>query len=157
MGVQSTTNTLRGCGGTCDEWLRPFANSSTLEQCNLLDPLSENDLYALHYVYRSRINSALAEFVTQYNNLWGQPTIVHQFSSSVKKQYHTQVTRVQGASCLEKYWTITLVWKRMVLQSFLQVDGGAVAVSQSQQYNIATAVDLMQDDSHGVSLYLAAQ
>ena len=49
--------------------VRPFANLFYyLEQCNLLDLLSEIDLYALHYVYCSRINSALAEFVIQYNH-----------------------------------------------------------------------------------------
>ena len=44
------------------------------------------------------------------------------------------------------------------------MDGGAVAVtppvvhlSQSQQDDLATAVDSVQDDSHRVSLYLAAQ
>ena len=44
------------------------------------------------------------------------------------------------------------------------MDGGAVAVtppavhlSQSQQDDLATAVDSVQDDGHGVSLYLAAQ
>lgn len=44
-----------------------------------------------------------------------------------------------------------------MVQSFLQMDGGAVAVSQSQQDDIATAVDSVQDDGHGVSLHLAAQ
>ena len=49
--------------------MRLFANLFYyFEQCNLLDPLSEIDLYALHYVYCSRINSAFAEFVTQYNH-----------------------------------------------------------------------------------------
>ena len=45
--------------------VRLFANLFYyIEQCNLLDSLSEIDLYALHYVYCSRINSALVEFVT---------------------------------------------------------------------------------------------
>ena len=49
--------------------VRPFANLFYyLEQCDLLDPLNEVDLYALHYVYHRRINSALAEFVMQYNH-----------------------------------------------------------------------------------------
>ena len=49
--------------------VRPFANLFYyLEQCDLLDHLSEIDLYALHCVYCSRINDVLAEFVTQYNH-----------------------------------------------------------------------------------------
>ena len=39
-----------------------------LEDSQVLDPLSEADLYALHYVYITRINNALQEFVMQYNN-----------------------------------------------------------------------------------------
>ena len=64
----------------------------------------------------------------------------------MKEQDHTQVTRVQGASCLEKYWTITSVEEDG--PPFLQMDGGAVAVCPSQQDDIATAVDSVQDDGH---------
>ena len=39
-----------------------------LEQYGLLDPLNENDVCALHYVYMPRINRALAEFQRQHNN-----------------------------------------------------------------------------------------
>ena len=41
-----------------------------LEDCQILDPLSEIDLYALHYdiMYIKKINDALDEFVVQYNH-----------------------------------------------------------------------------------------
>ena len=39
-----------------------------LEQYGLLDPLNENDLYALHYIYIPRINRALMEFQRQHNH-----------------------------------------------------------------------------------------
>ena len=39
-----------------------------MERDGLLDPLSDVHLYALHFVYISRINRALKEFVSQWNN-----------------------------------------------------------------------------------------
>ena len=39
-----------------------------LEQNNMLDPLSETDLYALHYVYLPRINKALHIFAEGWNS-----------------------------------------------------------------------------------------
>lgn len=39
-----------------------------LEECGKLDPLSENDLYSLHYVYIPRINRALESFKSGWNN-----------------------------------------------------------------------------------------
>ena len=39
-----------------------------LENNGLLDPLSEINLYALHYVYGPRINRTLQEFVLEWNN-----------------------------------------------------------------------------------------
>ena len=39
-----------------------------MEDCQILDPPSEIDLYALHYVYVKRINDTLDEFVSQYNH-----------------------------------------------------------------------------------------
>ena len=58
--------------------VRPLANLFYyLEQCNLLDPLSEIDLNC------SRINSALAEFVRQYNH---HPMRTAHDSTLVKEQ-----------------------------------------------------------------------
>ena len=39
-----------------------------LEQQDLLDPLDEQQLYALHYVFIPRINNALKEFCSAWNN-----------------------------------------------------------------------------------------
>ena len=39
-----------------------------LEECGLLNPEIENDLYALHYVYIPRVNRALEEFRQQHNS-----------------------------------------------------------------------------------------
>ena len=39
-----------------------------LEECGELDPLSENDLYCLHFVYKPRINKALEAFMYGWNN-----------------------------------------------------------------------------------------
>ncbi len=39
-----------------------------LEQCQLLDPLNEIHVYALHYVYCPRINRSLAELMDSWNN-----------------------------------------------------------------------------------------
>ena len=39
-----------------------------LEECGLLNPENENDLYALHYVYIPRVNRALEEFRQQHNS-----------------------------------------------------------------------------------------
>lgn len=39
-----------------------------MEQTDLLDPLNEMHLYALHYVYIPRINKALFEFMQGWNN-----------------------------------------------------------------------------------------
>ena len=42
--------------------------SNYLERYNLLDPLNEYDLHALHFVYIPRINKVLEEFQRQHNN-----------------------------------------------------------------------------------------
>ena len=39
-----------------------------MEQTDLLDPLNEQHLYTLHYVFIPRINRALAEFVKALNH-----------------------------------------------------------------------------------------
>ena len=39
-----------------------------MERDGLLDPLNDTHLFALHYVYIPRINRALTEFVSQWNN-----------------------------------------------------------------------------------------
>ena len=39
-----------------------------LEETNTLDPLSDIDLYALHYIYVPRINQQLRHFQTAWNN-----------------------------------------------------------------------------------------
>jgi hypothetical protein len=39
-----------------------------LESLELLDPLNEIHLFALHYVFKPRINRALTLFATQWNN-----------------------------------------------------------------------------------------
>ena len=38
-----------------------------MEQCGLLDPDCEKDLFAVHYVFLPRINSQLAQFVSAWN------------------------------------------------------------------------------------------
>lgn len=40
-----------------------------LEDVSKLDPLSDLDLYCLHYVYNPKINSALTAFRSGWNNL----------------------------------------------------------------------------------------
>lgn len=39
-----------------------------LEECNLLDPLNDRHIYALHYVYMPRVNKALNSFKEAWNN-----------------------------------------------------------------------------------------
>ena len=39
-----------------------------MEQTDILDPLNEEHLYALHYVYIPRINRALSEFTRGWNH-----------------------------------------------------------------------------------------
>ncbi|XP_071855243.1 uncharacterized protein [Apostichopus japonicus] len=40
----------------------------SLEENGLLDPLDEDDMFSLHFVYLQVINESLREFVLQYNN-----------------------------------------------------------------------------------------
>ncbi len=39
-----------------------------MEQIDILDPLNEEHLYALHFVFIPRINRALSEFTNGWNN-----------------------------------------------------------------------------------------
>ena len=49
--------------------VQPFANLFYyLEECRLLDPINDAQLFALHYIYQPRINLALREFRLQYNH-----------------------------------------------------------------------------------------
>ena len=49
--------------------VRPFANLFYyMEECSLLDTMSDTHLFALHYIYQPRINLSLQEFRLQYNH-----------------------------------------------------------------------------------------
>ena len=39
-----------------------------LEECNLLNPLNDRHIFALHYVYLPRINNALKSFKEAWDN-----------------------------------------------------------------------------------------
>ena len=149
--------------------VRPFANLFYyLEQCDVLDPLSEIDLYALHYVYCTRINSALAEFVIQYNHhpmrtAHNRSPIQLFCEGAVTYSTYTGARSVLLGEVPDGNFGVDDDGPPIV-PTESDMDSGAVVVtppavylSQAQHDDLASAVDSVQDDGHAVSLYLAAQ
>lgn len=147
--------------------VRPFANLFYyLEQCDLLDPLSEIDLYALHCVYCSRINDALAEFVTQYNHhpmrtAHNRSPIQLFCEGAVTHSNYTGARSVLLGEVPDDNYGVDEGGPPVVPTD---MDSGAVVVtppavrlSQAQLDDLVSAIDSVRDDGHGVSLYLAAQ
>ena len=146
--------------------VRPFSNIFYhLEDCQVLDPLSETDLYALHYVYIKRINKALEEFVLQYNN---HPMRTAHNHSPLQVFYEGVLSH---STCTGAHSIIagdipdsTYGIDDEVPGSIDSEDDSVVVVppsvniSPEQLEQLEWAIDPIQDDNqHGMALYIAAR
>ena len=64
-----------------------------LEHCGLLDPVNENHLFALHYIFLPRINKSLDAF----RNGWNQHGIRTEGNHSPLQLYHAETLRLQNS------------------------------------------------------------
>ena len=64
-----------------------------LEHCGLLDPVSDNNLFALHYVFLPRINRSLDAF----RDGWNQHGIRTEGNHSPLQLYHAGTLRLQNS------------------------------------------------------------
>ena len=70
QGRLSTINALSACGGICFLALHHsfIAFFYFLEEAGVHDPLSEVDIYALHYINIPRVNQQIIFFQNAWNN-----------------------------------------------------------------------------------------
>ena len=128
------------------------------EQNQLLDPVNEHHLFALHYVYLPRINRALNEMSGSGNNhprqLWhsGSRAAANSNFLAVESVFDEQQMNIfvnwDGDGPLVEYDT----------DNDVQVPEVSFTVTAEQRQRLQECITdpLLDDGNHGVNLYIAA-
>ena len=136
-----------------------------LEQNQLLDPVNEHHLFALHYVYLPRINRALNEMSGSWNPMNTQG------NRSPRQLWHSGLC----AAANSNYLAVESVFDEQQMNIFGTWDGDApsveydtdndvqvpevsfmVTAEQRQRLQECITDPLLDDGNHGVNLYIAA-
>ncbi len=130
-----------------------------LEQINLLDPLNEYHLFALHYVYLPRINHSLDEFREGWNN----HSVRTEHSSTPLQLYSAGMLRLRysrsGLTAMDFFDSID--WDYGIEEEGLMGSDGQVQVpelhihlSEAEQTQLQSMVNPRQDsENYGIELY----
>lgn len=146
--------------------VRPFCNLFLyLEDCQILDPLSEIDLYALHCVYIKRINDALDEFVSQYNHhpmrtVNNRSPLQMFFEGVLTHSSHTGAQSIIAGDVPDSTYGIDDEVPASVNNDddSVIVTPPSVTISSEQLEELESVIDPTQDDGqHGITLYIAAR
>ena len=87
-----------------------------LEGCGKLDPLSESDLFSLHYVYLPRISNALDMFRCGWNN----HAITTEHCKTPLQLFTTGTIHVVHKYCSKPVWTVMCLSKIQVVCQYLK-------------------------------------
>lgn len=135
-----------------------------LEQCNLLNPDSEHDLFMLHYVFLPRINRSVCELV----NVWNNHPLSTAGNRSPLQLWHSGINAVANSD----YRTVDGVFAAQDWSEY-RIGGGPPASCdtdndvQVPQVNFEPSPEefrelqdhinpLSDDGNHGINLYVAA-
>lgn len=136
-----------------------------LESVDLLDPLNELHLFALHYVFKPRINQALVLFVTQWNNhplstghnmtpyqLWVEG--FYKFANA----NHETLREVADPTTLHiDTYGLDDDGPLPLIQTVnhVEIPESSLVLTQDQVTLISTSVNPLEEDSeHGIQLYV---
>ena len=137
-----------------------------LEDNHLLDPCSEEDIFALHYIYLPRINRAIDQFVLQWNNhalsteagytplqKWTEG-----FYRFAESNFMT-VREVMNPADIDNYYGVDDDGPLPELQTYNHVEVPRCAIElTAQEQTIMDAVDSLVDDSeYGINSYETAK
>ena len=145
--------------------VRPFSNLFLyLEDCQILDPLSEIDLYALHYVYIKRINSALDEFASQYNHhpmrtVHNRSPLQMFFEGVFTHSSCTGAQSIIAGDVPDSNYGVDDEGPTSVDDDdSVIVMPPSVTISSEQLEELESLIDPTEDDGqHGITMYIAAR
>ena len=136
-----------------------------LEGNNLLDPLDEEHIFALHYIYLPRINQSIKQFSQQWNahpirtesnlsphQLWTQGC--YQFAASQNTAVHDLVSG-DGDGVLNSYGIDNEgPFSDLQTNNNVQVPQVAVTLSNEQWELLSTIDPLAEDNNYGIDNYI---
>ena len=128
-----------------------------LEERMLLDPLDEQHLFALHFVYLPRINASLSEFREQWNH-HGLRTSGHQSPLTI---WQTSIIRTPDDSPLVNFEDYGIdndgPVSDVVSDNNVIVPSSSVELTEEQLNYLSGNVDPLGDDgNHGINNFLNA-
>ena len=128
-----------------------------LEDRMLLDPLNEQHLFALHYVFLPRINASLSEFRLQWNH-HGLRTSRHQSPLAL---WQTSIIRTADDSPLVNFQDYGIDYDGpvpdVVTNNNVIVPNSTVELTEEQLHYLSSNVNPVSDDgNHGINNFLNA-
>ena len=128
-----------------------------LEDRMLLDPLNEQHLFALHYVFLPRINASLSEFRLQWNH-HGLRTSRHQSPLAL---WQTNIIRTADDSPLVNFQDYGIDYDGpvpdVVTNNNVIVPNSTVELTEEQLHYLSSNVNPVSDDgNHGINNFLNA-
>lgn len=135
-----------------------------LEQCNLLNPNSEHNLFMLHYVFLPRINRSLCELV----NVWNNHPLSTVGNRSPLQLWHSGINAVTNSDyCAVDGVFATQDWNEYGIgggpqpscdaDNYIQVPEVNFAPDPEQFQQLQDHINPLSDDgNHGINLYVAA-
>ncbi|XP_028414231.1 uncharacterized protein LOC114537289 [Dendronephthya gigantea] len=136
-----------------------------LEQCNLLKPDSEHDLFMLHYVFLPRINRSLRELV----NVWNNHPLSTAGNRSPLQLWHSGINAVTNSDyrAVDSIFAAQEDWNDYGIGGGPPVGGDTDNYVEVPEVNFEPTqehfqelqdrvIPLSDDGNHGINLYLAA-
>jgi hypothetical protein len=135
-----------------------------LEQCGLLNPLDEFDLFALHYIFLPRINLSLQEMIGSWNNhpmgTANNRSLLQQWYSGLRSVIQSDSSAIQSLTQDNINWNAYGIDQDNIQNIDIDTDNDVVVpamvtqLSDEQAHELQQQINPLDDDgNHGINLY----